>query len=80
VIDRSFVEVLVSNIDDVSRPQEDEEDPVLLAYLDFLDQEMAAQPELVQPLDLDLLVRMDALVEGVDVELDECLCDEAEPP
>jgi len=70
----------VSNIDDVSRPQEDEEDPVLLAYLDLLDQEITAQPDLVQPLDLDLLARMDALVEGVDVDLDECLGNEAQLP
>lgn len=70
----------MSNIDDVSRPQEDEEDPVLLAYLDLLDQEITAQPDLVQPLDLDLLARMDALVEGVDVDLDECLGNEAQLP
>jgi hypothetical protein len=74
------VEVQVSNINDVSRPQDDEEDPVLLAYLDFLDQEITAQPELVEPLDLDLLARMDALVEGVDVDLDECLGNEVQLP
>ena len=70
----------MSNIDDVSRPQEDEEGSVLLAYLDFLDQQITAQPELVQPLDVHLLARMDALVEGVDVDLDECLGSEAQLP
>lgn len=70
----------MSNIGDVSRPQEHEEDPVLLAYLEFLDQEIVARPDLVQPLDSDLLARMDALVEGVDVDLDEYLGDEAQLP
>lgn len=58
---------------------EDGEDPVVLAYLAFLEEQMARHPELIQPLD-DLLARSASLVAGVEVNLDEDLGEDAYLP
>lgn len=51
----------------------DQEDPVVLAYLAFLEQQMARHPELIQPLDPRLMAEIDELVGGIEVDLDEDL-------
>ncbi len=49
---------------------EEEADPVLAQFLDFLARDMANNPKHIQPLDARLLERIRALTEGVDVVLD----------
>jgi hypothetical protein len=46
-------------------------DLAIQAYLGFLDKEIASHPELVQPLDAQLIADMGELVGGIDVDLDE---------
>lgn len=52
------------------------DDPVLAAYLAFVEREMAAHPEHIRPLSADLLSRARALVADVEVDLDEDLGDD----
>lgn len=56
------------------------EDPVMLAYLAFLEGEMAHRPELIQPLDTGLIAEMDSLVGDIEVDLDEDLGEDAYLP
>lgn len=46
------------------------DDPVLEAYLAFLEREMERHPERVQPLSPELLMRAHELVGDIDVDLD----------
>jgi hypothetical protein len=64
--------LLVTSSDPVTEPPADSEDPVVLAYLAFLEEQLARHPELIQPLD-GLLARADELVGHVAVDLDEDL-------
>lgn len=48
-----------------------EDDPALLAFLDYLDQQMAAHPELIVEADYAQLERIAKLVEGVELEDDD---------
>lgn len=52
------------------------DDPVLGAYLAFLEEEMAAHPGRIQPLSADSLARAEALVGHLDVDPDEDLGDD----
>jgi hypothetical protein len=47
------------------------QDPVLGAFLAFVERDMAANPESIQPLSEELLARIDRLVGDMDVDLDE---------
>lgn len=49
---------------------DDEEDPVVLAFLDFLERDMIAHPERLQPMDPELYARATELVKGIEVDLD----------
>lgn len=49
-----------------------EDDPALLAFLDYLDQQMTAHPELIVEADYAQLNRIAQLVAGVDEELPSC--------
>lgn len=46
---------------------EEEQDPVLEKFLDFLDQEIARNPERLQPLTEDWAEGLQSLTEGVDI-------------
>ncbi len=46
---------------------EDEEDPVVLAFLDLIERDMAAHPERIQELDPDLYARVRELVKDVEI-------------
>ncbi len=48
-----------------------EDDPALLAFLDYLDQQIAAHPELIVEADYAQLERIAKLVEGVELEDDD---------
>jgi hypothetical protein len=48
-----------------------EDDPALLAFLDYVDQQMAAHPELIIEADYAQLDRIAKLVEGVELEDDD---------
>lgn len=56
-----------------------DEDPVVLAYLAFLEEQMARHPELIQPMDA-LLARSEDLVGHIEVDLDEDLGEDAYLP
>lgn len=43
-------------------------DPVMLGFLQFIEKQMAEHPELIEPVDREQLARIGKLVEGVDVE------------
>jgi hypothetical protein len=64
--------LLVTSSDPVAEQPGESEDPVVLAYLAFMEEQMARHPELIQPLDA-LLARADELVGHVEVDLDEDL-------
>jgi antitoxin PrlF len=59
---------------DESAPPED--DPILGAYLAFVERDMAAHPERIQPLSADLLARAHELVGHIEVDLNEDLGDD----
>ena len=46
----------------------EEDDPALLAFLDYLDQQIAAHPELIVEADYAQLERIARLVKGVELE------------
>lgn len=48
-------------------PKKDNDDPVMLGFLHFLEKQMAEHPELIEPVDRAQLVRIGKLVAGVDV-------------
>lgn len=48
-----------------------ESDPVLAAFLSFIEQDMEEHPESIRPLSSDLLSRAEELTEGVEVDLDD---------
>lgn len=58
----------------------DGEDPVMLAYLSYLEQEMARHPEQIRPLDALLLADMEELVGDMEVDLNEDLGEDAYLP
>lgn len=66
-------EVLLSRV-----PVPEEEDPVLDRFLAFLARDLAIHPERVQAVDSGLALRVQELVGGVDLNLDERLADEDE--
>jgi antitoxin PrlF len=55
----------------VIRRAEDEADPVLGAFLDFVERQINEHPERLQPVTAELRDRMRRLSEGVTVDLDE---------
>lgn len=57
-----------------------EEDPVLEAYLAFLEKEMRHHPERIRPLDADLVALARDLVGHIPVELDEAVDNDATLP
>jgi hypothetical protein len=61
-------------------PDSEDEDPVMLAFLSFLEQEMARHPDSIQPLDAQLIADMDRLVGDIDVDLNEDFGEDAYLP
>lgn len=68
----------------VSAPVEDRveegNDPVLGAFLAFLDEQMAQRPELIRPFTASDVAGLDELLEGVEVDMDEDLGDDFRLP
>ncbi|NMG59156.1 type II toxin-antitoxin system PrlF family antitoxin [Geitlerinema sp. P-1104] len=62
----------------ISVAKDDDDDPILGAFLEFLEQDMAKNPQKLQPVPANLVNRVQSLVAGVDVSLDEPLADEDE--
>ena len=60
-----LVAVVLSRADDIR-----EADPVLGQFFDFLAHDIAAHTERLQGLNADWLKRINALVDGVDIDLD----------
>lgn len=62
----------------IARKSDDgeDEDPVVAAFLAFLERDMSDRPEKLVPLRQDLLAQGETLVEGVEVDLDAPLTDE----
>lgn len=65
---------------DVEEAGTEEEDPVLGAFLAFIEQDMASHPERIRPLSEDLVARAEDLVGHLEVDLDEDLGDDVELP
>jgi len=57
---------------------EENQDPVLGRFLDFLAQDMTHNPQRLQALDTKLVERIRSLTEGVEIDLDEPLSAEDE--
>jgi len=57
---------------------DDNEDPALGAFLDFLADDIARHPERLQAMDPGLARRIEDLVEGVEIDLDSPLASEDE--
>ena len=55
---------------------EDDNDPVLDAFLSFMDDQMAKRPELIQPFTRADVEGLDDLLDGVEVGLDDELDDD----
>jgi antitoxin PrlF len=64
----------MSNGEDKATP---ETDPVLEAYLAFVERDMLAHPERIQAVPADLVARAQDLVGRVEADLDEDLGDDA---
>ncbi|AIE76256.1 type II toxin-antitoxin system PrlF family antitoxin [Synechocystis sp. PCC 6714] len=62
----------------ISRVDQEENDPVLGKFLDFLAQDMDKNPQHIQAISSELVGRVQSLVSGVDVDLDAPLLDEDE--
>jgi hypothetical protein len=48
--------------------KDDDADPVMLGFLQFLEKHMAERPDLIEPVDRDQLTRIGKLVEGVSTD------------
>ena len=48
--------------------EEDDADPVMLGFLQFLEKQMTAHPDLLEPVDRSQLARIGKLVEGVSTD------------
>lgn len=59
---------------------ENEDDPVLAAFLDLIDRDMREHPERIRPLSADLIARAEELVGDIEVDLDEDLGDDVVLP
>ncbi len=62
----------------LSRAEQSEADPVLEQFLAFLAQDMANNPQAIQPISSDLFQRVQSLVAGMEVDLDAPLLNEDE--
>lgn len=62
----------------ISRIAAQESDPVLSEFLSFVARDMQAHPERLKPLSASMRESVDALVEGVEIDLDAPLLDEDE--
>ena len=60
--------------------EEDEDDPLLDAFLGFLDQQIREHPELLRPFTARDIEGVDELLSGVEVDLDGRLDDDFELP
>lgn len=60
----------------VEEADEDADDPVLAAFLGFLEKSMAEHPELVRPMSATEFARVSEMLEGVEADLDAPLGDD----
>lgn len=58
-------------------PDSDNDDPALAHFLTLLEQDIVNQPERLQPIGAELVERLHDLVDGIEVDLEEALPDEA---
>jgi len=49
------------------------EDPVLYSFLQFMEKDMRKNPKQIQPLSKEMMKKVQQLVEGIDVDLDQPL-------
>jgi antitoxin PrlF len=64
----------------VDQEEAEEEDPVLEAFLAFIDRDMREHPERIRPLSRELIAEAEELVEGMEVNWDEDLGDDVTFP
>ena len=68
-------QILISLLDE-PESEDEEEDPVVIAFLGFLEQDMMDHPERIQPITEELLQSISELTQGVNVSDNEVLPDE----
>ena len=68
-------QMLISLLDNVASDDEDE-DPVVTAFLSFIEQDILKHPDHIIPLSEELLQNMSALTQGVEVSDEEVFPDE----
>jgi antitoxin PrlF len=59
----------------ISRAEQIESDPILEKFLDFLAQDINDNPQQIQAIDSDLVIHLQSLVAGVDIDLNVRLVD-----
>jgi antitoxin PrlF len=59
-------------------PEVDDDDPALAAFLALLEQDMASQPQRLEPITAGLVGRLQDLVGSIEVDLDVPLSDDGE--
>ncbi len=62
----------------IAKADSKEEDPALGAFLALLERDLTQRPEAIRPVSRDLYERAVALVDGVEVDLDEALSSDEE--
>ena len=62
----------------MSRAEQEDEDPVLGEFLNFLAQDMSKNPQNIKPITSDLFNRMKSLTDGIEVDIDAPLSEEDE--
>lgn len=62
----------------MSRVEQEEEDPVIEKFLNFLAEDMSKNPQNIKPISPELINRAKELVAGVEFDLDAPLSDEEE--
>jgi len=60
----------------ISRLDQDEDDPLIGAFLEFITQDIEQNPQHLHPISSDLVTQVQSLVEGVDFDLDAPLPEE----
>ena len=61
----------MKTVDQGKHDESSPDDPVLEAFLAFIERDMMENPASIQPLSSDLLVRVERLVGNMDVDLNE---------
>jgi len=74
--DKILYSILANGSVVLTRVPDEDRDPVIEAFLDFLAHDMKASPASIRPITADTVQRLQSLVAGVQVDLNESLEDD----